>query len=62
MRKLLSDYGMVLILIVLCLLFSALTFKEQTPLGNNAIIEIVEQIKSRFVHCIGIKGQRHREE
>ena len=48
MRKLFSDYGMVLVLIVLCLLFSALTFKEQTPLGNNAIIEIVEQIKSRF--------------
>jgi ribose transport system permease protein len=48
MRKLFSDYGMVLVLIVLCLLFSALTFKEQTPLGGNAITEILEQIKSRF--------------
>ncbi|MHC4745399.1 MAG: ABC transporter permease, partial [Planctomycetota bacterium] len=48
MRKLFSDYGMVLVLIVLCLLFSALTFKEQTPLGNNAVIGILEQIKNRF--------------
>jgi ribose transport system permease protein len=48
MRKLFSDYGMVLVLIVLCLLFSALTFKEQTPLGSKAVTEILEHIKSRF--------------
>ncbi|MHC4323118.1 MAG: ABC transporter permease [Planctomycetota bacterium] len=48
MRKLFGDYGMVLVLIVLCLLFSLLTLKEQTPLGGNAIAEILERINSRF--------------
>jgi len=48
MRKLFSDYGMVLVLIVLCLLFSVLTFKEQTPLGSNAVTEILERIYNRF--------------
>ena len=47
-RKLFGDYGMVLVLIALCLLFSALTFKEQTSQGSNATAEIVEQINSRF--------------
>ena len=48
MRKLFADYGMVLVLIVLCLLFSALTLKKQTPLGSNAVNRILEQIRSRF--------------
>jgi ribose transport system permease protein len=48
MRKLFADYGMVLVLIVLCLLFSVLTLKKQTPLGSNAVNKILEQIRSRF--------------
>ena len=47
-RKLLGDYGMVLVLIVLCLLFSVLTLKEQTSQGSNATTDIVEQINARF--------------
>ena len=47
-QKLFSDYGMVLVLIVLCLLFSALTFKEQSPQGSNAVSEILGQINNRF--------------
>ena len=47
-RNLFSDYGMVLVLIVLCLLFSALTFKEQTPQGSNAVSEILGRVIGRF--------------
>ena len=48
MRKLFSDYGMLFVLILLCLLFSILTLKEQTPQGSTAIDGILERIKSRF--------------
>jgi ribose transport system permease protein len=47
-RKLFGDYGMVLVLILLCLLFSALTLKKQMPAGSDAINEIFEQIDTRF--------------
>ena len=47
-RKMFGDYGMVLVLMLLCLLFSALTFKAQIPEGSDAITEIFEQISSRF--------------
>jgi ribose transport system permease protein len=47
-RKLFGDYGMVLVLIVLCLFFSILTLEEQMPEGSDAITEIVEQINGRF--------------
>ncbi len=47
-RKLLSDYGMVLVLIVLCVLFSVLTLKEQTPEDSAAVARLIEQINSEF--------------
>ena len=47
-RKLFGDYGMVLVLIVLCLFFSVLTFKEQMPEGSDAITEIFDQINRRY--------------
>jgi ribose transport system permease protein len=46
--KLLRDYGMILVLILLCLLFSILTLKEQTPQGDAAASQLIEQVKSRF--------------
>jgi len=46
--KMLRDYGMILVLILLCLLFSVLTLKKQSPQGNAAAAELIEQIKSRF--------------
>jgi ribose transport system permease protein len=47
-RKLLSDYGMVLVLIVLCVLFSFLTLKEQTPEDSAAVARLIEQVNREF--------------
>ena len=47
-RKLLSDYGMVFVLIGLCVLFSVLTLKEQMPQGDAAATRLVEQINDEF--------------
>jgi len=41
MKKLLADYGMVLVLFALCVLFSVLTFKEQPLEGPAAVAELV---------------------
>ena len=46
--KLLRDYGMILVLTLLGLLFSILTLKEQTPQGDTAAARLIEQIKGRF--------------
>ncbi len=43
-RKLLGDYGMVLVLLALCVLFSVLTLKEQTPDREKSIDQLVEQV------------------
>ena len=48
--KMLSDDGMILVLIVLCLLFSVLTLKEQTTQGDAAAEQLIEQIKDQFKH------------
>jgi ribose transport system permease protein len=47
-RKLLSDYGMILVLIVLCVLFSVLTLKEQMPRDSAAVAQLIEQINNEF--------------
>lgn len=47
-RKLLSDYGMFLVLILLCVFFSVLTLKEQIPQGSAAAGQLIEQIKNEF--------------
>jgi ribose transport system permease protein len=46
--KLFSDYGMILVLILLCLLFSVLTLKEQMRQDSDAVVELIEQINSKF--------------
>ncbi len=46
--KLLRDYGMVLVLIVLCLLFSVLTLKKQTPEDYASAARLIEQINKEF--------------
>jgi ribose transport system permease protein len=48
MRKLLSDYGMVLVLILLCVLFSVLTLKEQIPQDTTAVAQLIERINNEF--------------
>jgi len=47
-RKLLSDYGMFLVLLLLCVLFSVLTLKEQIPEGGAASARLIEQINNEF--------------
>ncbi len=46
--KMLRDYGMILVLTLLGLLFSILTLKEQAPQGDTAAAQLIEQVKSRF--------------
>ncbi len=48
MRRLLGDYGMVLVLLGLCLLFSVLTLNEQSPNSNAAAVELVSSLASEF--------------
>ena len=43
-QRLLTDYGMILVLIALCLLFSLLTWKPQVPEGSAAVRELVAQV------------------
>jgi ribose transport system permease protein len=47
-RNLLSNYGMILVLIVLCMLFSVLTLKKQMPYGSTAVTQLIEQINNDF--------------
>jgi ribose transport system permease protein len=42
------NYGMILVLIVLCILFSILTLKEQIPDASTAVEELTNEITSSF--------------
>jgi ribose transport system permease protein len=44
MRTLVGDYGMLLVLALLCALFSALTVKRQQPQGEDAAAAIADEI------------------
>jgi len=46
--KMFSDYGMVLVLIVLCIFFSLLTLNEQTLQDSDAIAGLIERITTEF--------------
>ena len=46
-RKL-SDYGMILVLLLLCAFFSAVTYREQSPTGAAAGRQLAAAIKSEF--------------
>lgn len=48
MQRWLTDYGMVLVLVLLCALFSLLTLKEQVPEGGAAARELVAQVQQRL--------------
>lgn len=49
MREVLNRYGMLLVLVALCALFSALTLKEQMPDESAATAELVERINEGFI-------------
>ena len=44
----LSDYGMVLVLALLCVFFSVVTISEQSPTGERAGRPVAEMIQQRF--------------
>jgi len=46
--KMFTDYGMVLVLIVLCIFFSLLTLNEQTLQDSDAIAGLIERITTEF--------------
>ena len=46
--RLLSEYGMLLVLALLCALFSALTFSDQTPTGEAAAKQVAEALRQQF--------------
>ncbi|MBM4092077.1 MAG: ABC transporter permease [Planctomycetes bacterium] len=48
MRRTLNNYGMILVLLALCLLFSLLTLKRQVPTGSAAAKELVARIVDGF--------------
>ena len=45
---LIKSYGMILVLIGLCILFSILTIKEQNPNSNDAANQIVNIIEKSY--------------
>jgi ribose transport system permease protein len=49
LREVLNRYGMLLVLVALCALFSALTLKEQMPDESAAAAELVERIDEGFI-------------
>jgi ribose transport system permease protein len=46
--RLLRDYGMVLVLAALCVLFSALTLRRQTPDARTAGAELADEVAAQF--------------
>ena len=46
MRRFVADYGMLGILVLLCLFFSILTLRDQYPTGDKAASELVKEINS----------------
>lgn len=53
LQRLLSDYGMVFVLLLLCAFFSAVTLTEQTPTGESA----ARQLASDLIHSPGKGGK-----
>ena len=43
-KRFLADYGMVLVLLALCVLFSLLTLKQQTPEGRGGVTQVMDAI------------------
>jgi ribose transport system permease protein len=44
MRRLLGDYGMVFVLLVLCILFSVMTLRERRATGSAAVREVADSV------------------
>lgn len=54
LTRLLGDYGMLLVLLVLCVLFSILTLADQHPTGTDAARTIIIEMSSMPAHYTGV--------
>jgi len=52
--KILGDYGMLGVLLILCLLFSVLTLREQSPTGSNAAEKLMASLKQHRTVSSGV--------
>src|SRR5581483_11491782 len=48
LSRLISDYGMVFILVLLCAFFSVVTYSEQSPTGDSAARQLAAAIQKQF--------------
>ena len=47
-KILINNYGMILVLIGLCILFSILTINEQNPENDSAANQIINKIQNSY--------------
>jgi ribose transport system permease protein len=57
MRQLFRDYGMLLVLLLLCALFSVVTYSEQHPTGADAAQQLARQIGKGARVLIAVRDQ-----
>ena len=64
MKRLLSDYGMIFVLLLLCLFFSVVTYTEQYPTGPTAARQLAGDIFSQFGKSarVMIVARSHQED
>lgn len=48
LTRLLTDHGMVLVLLLLCAFFSVVTYSEQSPIGEAAARQVAADIRQQF--------------
>ena len=48
LSQLLTDYGMILVLLLLCAFFSVVTYTEQAPTGENAARQVFAALEKQF--------------
>jgi ribose transport system permease protein len=46
--RFLTDYGMILVLLILCTFFSIMTYSDQSPTGEAAAHQVVSAIRQQF--------------
>jgi len=57
LQRLLSDYGMVFVLLLLCALFSAMTLTEQNPTGEAAARQLAGELSKSSHVLIAVRPQ-----
>ena len=55
LSRFLADYGMSVVLLLLCVLFAFATVSDQTPTGNDAVVEVVAGLRNAS-HILVLAG------